>query len=255
MSLETTTTNETAPAPEVSAPTEVAQTNATPSETSTEGVDDSNVNQVEKTFTQTELNEIVQKQKAKAEARAERRATQAYKEALESVTRGQPQQSRAATEPTRDQFASDAEWIDAKVEQKLHTRDSAEREKHLFTTTEAIYAKAEKIAGFDRGDFNELPLTDPMVRALVECSNAPQVMAWMASNPGDVERISQLSASRQAIEIGRLESRLETVVKKSNVPAPITPIGAKGSASTSLANADFADYKKQRALSGAKWAR
>ena len=80
----------------------------------------------EKTFTQAELDDIVQRRIAKAESKAERRATQAYKDALEAVTKPQQVQQRN-TEPTRDQFASDAEWIDAKVEYKLAQREAVQR--------------------------------------------------------------------------------------------------------------------------------
>jgi type II secretory pathway pseudopilin PulG len=245
-------TTETQEAPAVEATTEVAQINATTKADATEGDGESKETQVEKTFTQAELNEIVQKQKAKAEARAERRATQAYREALETVTRGQGQK-RTQSEPTRDQFASDAEWIDAKVDFKLRQRDSAAQEQYVQATQEKInktaediYDKAEKLGSFDRDDFNELPLTRPIAEALMESEKAPQLLHFLAGNPKEIERISNLSATRQAVEIGKLESALSTTAKKSTVPAPITPIGAKGSAPPNLLNASFADYKKLR---------
>lgn len=259
--LENSTGTDAPIVPDTATPTEVAQTPATPQDDTTESESTSNEPQVEKTFTQAELNEIVQKQKAKAEARAERRATQAYKEALESVTRTQPV-TRTTSEPTRDQFASDAEWIDAKVDYKLAQRDTAAQERvnhsnsqKLQQTTESIYAQAEKILGFDRQEFDDLPLTRPLAEAIIESNIAPQLMAYMASHPEDVERISKLSWARQGAEIGKLETKLEVTAKKSTIPAPIVPIGAKGATSPSLENASFADYERMRSKQGATWAR
>lgn len=256
-------TGQVAPAVHGEAQNPESTTASVESQTSaTEGEGESAEPQVEKTFTQSELNEIVQKQKAKVEARAERRATQAYREALESVTRAQQPATRASTEPTRENFASDAEWIDAKVDHKLAQRDyRAQAEavqssnERLVKSTESIYAEAEKMQGFDRQEFDELPLTRPLAEALIESKVAAQLMVYMVRHPEEVERISKLSAVRQGAEIGKLETKLEVTAKKSTVPAPIVPIGSKGSTNPTLANADFSEYKKQRIATGAKWAR
>jgi hypothetical protein len=217
---------------------------------------------VEKTFTQKELDEILQKRLAKAESKAERRATAAYREALEAVTRQQPTQQKAPAEPTRDQFASDADWIDAKVDYKLQQRDSATRaeatqrtQAQINTKTENLYSLAEKVAGFDRDSFDELPLTKSMAATLIESEVGHQLMAYMASNPEEVERIAKLSETRQVVELGKLEMKLQQSPKTTKTVAPINPVGAKGSNTTDLASADFASYKAMRAKQGARWAR
>ena len=236
-----------------------------PATTNLEGVTDTaqEVKEVpaEKTFTQAELDDIVQRRIAKAESKAERRATQAYKDALERIT---PQQREAPrnTEPTRDQFASDAEWIDAKVDHKLQQRDAGQREVQaresnasMYQKTEAIYAQAEKLPGFDRDAFDELPLSGAMAAAITESDVAAQLMAFMATNPEEVDRIAKLSPIKQAVELGKLESKIQQPSKISKAPPPISPIGNQGSVSPNLANASFAEYKKMRAEGGAKWAR
>lgn len=215
----------------------------------------------EKTFTQAELDDIVQRRIAKAESKAERRATQAYKEALEAVTKPQQvQQGRA--EPTRDQFASDAEWIDAKVDYKLQQRDDYRREsegdraaRQTQSKAKEIYAQAEKYGGFDRETFDDLPVSQVMADVVMESDIAAQLMAFMSKNPAEVERIAKLSPIKQAVELGKLETKLQQAPKISKVSPPISPIGNKGSVSTSLANSDFATYKAERAKQGAKWSR
>ncbi len=218
---------------------------------------------VERTFTQKELDEILQKRLAKSEARAERRAKEAYREALEAVTRTQPVQRQTSNEPTRDQFASDAEWIDAKVEYKLQGRESATRaeayrasQQSLNSKTEDLYAKAEKVHGFDRESFDELPITRSMAGALIESDVAPQLMAYMSANPDEVERIAKLSDARQAVELGKLEVKLQQSPKTTKATPPISPVtGSRGGVTTDLNSADFAAYKAMRAKQGARWSR
>ena len=219
---------------------------------------------VEKTFTQKELDEILQKRLAKSEARAERRAKEAYREALEAVTRtSQPTQRQASNEPQRDQFASDAEWIDAKVEYKLQQREAVSKaeqarasQQSLNSKAEDLYVRAEKVAGFDRETFDELPLTRSIAAALIDSDVAPQLMAFMSANPEEVERIAKLSEARQAVELGKLEMKLQQAPKTTKASPPISPVsGSRGGASSDLNSADFAAYKAMRAKQGARWAR
>lgn len=216
---------------------------------------------VEKTFTQKELDEILQKRLAKSEARAERRAKEAYREALQAVTQRQPA-TQTSSEPTRDQFASDAEWIDAKVEHKLAQREQAkqaesqrEAQQRITKETETLYAKAEKVPGFDRETFDELPLTRSIASAVLESDVGPQLMAFMSANPDEVERISKLSDTRQAVELGKLEAKLQSAPKTTKAAPPINPIGSRGSSAPDLASADFAAYKALRTKQGARWVR
>ena len=58
----------------------------------TEAAPDVETQAEKKSFTQEELNEIIQKEKAKAEAKAERRALKAYRETLEKFAPLQQQQ-------------------------------------------------------------------------------------------------------------------------------------------------------------------
>jgi hypothetical protein len=242
---------------------EAEQVNAASAEDGTEATESEEKQApAEKTFTQKELDEILQKRLAKAEAKAERRAREAYRDAVETVTRAQPVQNPTLNEPTRDQFASDADWIDAKVEYKLQQRDAVAKaeaarasQQSLNSKTENLYAQAEKVPGFDRESFDELPLTQLIASALIESDVAPQLMAYMASNPEEVERIAKLSDARQAVELGKLEVKLQQAPKTTKASPPISPVsGSRGGASPDLNSADFAAYKAMRAKQGARWA-
>ena len=234
----------------------------------TEAAPDVETQAEKKSFTQEELNEIIQKEKAKAEAKAERRALKAYRETLEKFAPLQ-QQPKAEVQPadtgrpTREQFENVDDYVEAMADWKLGQRDQQARQKQqaqqaqtLAAKTENFYSEAEKIPGFDREAFDELPLTRHIAEALIESEAPAKLMAHMAANPEEVARIASLSPARQAAEIGKLETKLASAPKVSNAPAPIKPIGTRGSGTNSepskMSMEEDAEYRKK---SGAKWAR
>lgn len=243
--------------------TEAAQHNAATADAGTDPAEGGKESQVaEKTFTQSELDEILQKRIAKAEAKAERRVLRTIERVMPAPQQHQPQQQDYA--PRREQFASDEQYLDAKVDWKLHQRDQhsaqqrfQEHSQRLTHTTESIYAKAQAQPGFDREAFDELPLTRPIVEALIESDQAPQLMAYMATHPDDIERIAGMSPARQAAELGKLEAKLSSKpqVKTSKAPDPITPIGSGKTPVHDHESADMDAYLALRKKEGARWAR
>ena len=84
----------------------------------TEAAQDVETQAEKKSFTQEELNEIIQKEKAKAEAKAERRALKAYRETLEKFAPLQQQQKAEVQpadtgRPTREQFENVDDYVEA----------------------------------------------------------------------------------------------------------------------------------------------
>ena len=92
----------------------------------TEAAPDVETQAEKKSFTQEELNEIIQKEKAKAEAKAERRALKAYRETLEKFA---PQQRAETTppadtgRPTQAQFENVDDYVEALADWKIGQRD------------------------------------------------------------------------------------------------------------------------------------
>ena len=83
-----------------------------------------------KTFTQEQLNEIIQKEKAKAEAKAERRALKAYRETLERFAPPQPVQQQSDGKPSRAAFNGDDEaYVEALTDWKISQRKSSTRKR------------------------------------------------------------------------------------------------------------------------------
>lgn len=222
-----------------------AQPNAATTEAATGAVEGGTPSQERKTFTQEELDDILQKRIAKAEARAERRVMRTLERFMPGQAPAQPQQTTQQAQdgkPQRAQYANDEAYVDALTDWKLEQREAKategrqqEQQKSLQKKTEAIYAEAQKLPDFDRDAFDELPLTKPMVEALIDSEAAAKLMHYMASHPEEVERIATLSPSRQAAELGKLEVKATEVKppQRSNAPAALSAV--KGTPSSNSA--------------------
>lgn len=148
---------------------------------------------------------------ARAEA-AERRARE-----LEQLQhRPQRQEPEAEPKPLRSQFNTEDEWLDARDEwrdRQMQRQAAIERaeqqQRETYERTEGIYAKAQALEGFNRAAFDALPLTRPIVQALIDSDTAPELMAYMAANPAEVLAIAQMpSEAKQIKAMARIEDKL-----------------------------------------------
>ena len=197
-------------------------------------------NPAEKTFTQAELDAIIEKNTAKL--RRQRDTERGKREILEQqATRAQP---AAEGRPTLDQFASADDYADAvgdwKVGQAARQQQAQEAQKTQSTFAgkrDDLMSELEDADGFDAAKFNKLPISMSMAEAIVDSDQAGKLSLHLIAHPDEAARIAALSPARQAAEIGKLEVKLSAVaaIKPSNAPSPITPVGAKGSSvSTNL---------------------
>ena len=216
-----------------------------------------------KTYSEEEVQERIERATAKAAAKAERRA---FREASQIMQRQQqPAQQPVDDKPRRDQFASDDEFVDRLTDWKLDQRDRvtsqhqrAAQEIATNAKTEVLYKEAAKLPGFDREAFEELPLTATMAHALVESESSAKLMAYMTSNPDEVDRINALSPVKQAAEMGKLEAKLASAptVKAPKAPAPISTVGSGNTKTvTNLNTSNMDDFKKQFKAAGSRWIR
>lgn len=214
------------------------------------------------TLTDEELKDRIERATAKAAARAERRA---FREAKELLTQFVPQQQAEKSgdgRPSREQFQDDESFIDALTDWKLDQRERGQKQveqqrqvKTLAEKTEKIYAEAEKIPGFDRDDFDSLPLTPVIAQALTDSDVAPKLMAYMAQHPEEVSRIGALSPARQAVEVGKLEVKLTTTAKAPKAPAPIETVTGAAAGVKSLEKMNAEDYYRERMKQRPVWQR
>lgn len=220
-----------------------------------------------KTFSQQELDDIVRRRVAKAESKAERRVLRTLEKLQPQPAAPQQasQQARESDRPTPRQGETQDAYLERLTDWKLDQRDSRaaqtrQQEQHrtLAQKTDAIYAEAEKLPGFDREAFDELPLTRPIVEALVDSDAPAKLMHHLASHPEVVERIAKLSPARQAAELGKLEAALPATPRTSKTPDPIGDPTARGTTTTvpsDLSKLPMDKYIEARRKQGARWAR
>lgn len=212
-----------------------------------------------KTFTQEEVDAVVQKRLQKEERRTVRRVEQQYREQLEARSR--------EVAPQREAFADDDAYLAAQVDHlaekkaadKLSQRDRASQQE---TANEAFAERAEAVkakhADFDAVVSNPaLAINDAMAEFIKDSDAGPDIAYFLGKNPAKAADIASLSPVKAARELARIEADLSTKpqVKTSSAPAPITPVGNRGSAAPTIANSDFSEYKKLRAAQGARWSR
>lgn len=192
-----------------------------------------------KAFSQAELDALIQKEKAKAEARAERRALKSYAAKLEEISQRQQPQAQPEGKPTMAQFANVEDYVEAVADWKLKEREQqgqrqqAEKQiSEIKTKATTVIEEAEKTPGFDREIFDSLPLSDAATLAILDSDVAAKLVVHLTENPQEAQRIYALNPARQAAEIGKLEAKLASVPKVSKAPAPINPVGgSKGTGS------------------------
>jgi hypothetical protein len=217
-----------------------------------------------KTFTQDELNDIVRKEKARAEAKAERRVLRTL-EKLQPQQQAQPRQAESDDgKPRRDQFASEDAWLDARDHWRDSQRDARARNESQVQATQKVWKEALATPGFDADAFTEL--TESMqpsqakglVEAVLELDAAGKVLAHLTNNPDEAQRIAALSPYKRAAELGKLEARLPTAPKTSKTPDPIGDPTARGNTTvqtSDLSKLPMDKYIEARKKQGARWAR
>lgn len=206
---------------------------------------------VEKKFTQKELDDILEKRLGK-ERRKREDLSRRLQVTEELALRSRPQepQPKAQAEdgaPKRESYHDYESFLEAKAEwradQAVDKRFKERTEKEATERTQAERGKIEKTfrersqkAATEVDDFedvlsaSEAPMTPQMAEAIMHSELGPKLAYHLAKNPEEAERIAALPAARQATEIGRLETKIESAPppkKPSNAPAPIAPVGGK----------------------------
>jgi hypothetical protein len=211
----------------------------TPDATAAEGeVDKQKQAEPAKTFTQAEVDAIVQKRLLKTERRIHREIEQRLRDQV------------VATPPNRDAFVSDEEYSQAEIDHRaeLKARDllqQRERQKEAERQQETFLERAEKV--HERyPDFETvvkdptLPINDAMADYIQDSEHGPDVAYFLGKNRGKALEISQMKPMAAAKELVRIEAELASKpkVSLSKAPEPITPVSTRGKASSSSMPSD-----------------
>jgi hypothetical protein len=161
-----------------------------------------------------------------AAALAERTKRQALERELqqlrEQMQRPQPQppqvqqqQQEEDPKPLRAHFETEDEWLDARdgwrdrQQAKAQQEAQAQRaQEELRTKVETVIAKAMAMEGFDLQAFSRVPVSDPMMEAILDSEVPEKLVHFLQANPEEATRIHALPNSRQIKELARIEDRL-----------------------------------------------
>jgi hypothetical protein len=226
----------------------------TPDGTAPNGQVDEKQAEQAKTFTQAEVDALVQKRLLKEERKLARR--------FENEQREQQQLKALEKAPDRDSFRNDDDYVQAQIEhlaekkalEKLTERESRRKQEEQ---TESFLAKAEKVTE-KYPDFQtvvsnpNLAINAAMAEYISDSELGAEVAYFLGTNPMKAAQIAQMSPIKAARELTRIEAEIDAKPKPriSKAPEPINPVGSKGTSSSSINPSDTDDIatwmKKER---------
>lgn len=244
-------------------PTESGKTDVTESATATDDGSASAETKPDdkpKTFTQEQLNEILEKRLAKERRKAQREADQRLAEALRQSPSGKTEEPvHSGDKPKPETFATTEDYVEAvsewkarQIMQETLTAQEAKRQEatqrqqqqEMAKQWEAKAEKAEeKYDDFDEVAYNpRTPISQPMAELIHASDMGPDLAYYFGKNPDDAARIAQLDPIRAAKEIGKLEVKVATLTQQkpvSRASPPINPIrGGDANIGVELSDAD-----------------
>ena len=228
----------------------------TPEGTAPDGLVENEEKQVEpaKTFTQAEVDSLIQKRLLKEEGRIHRRIEQQTQEQKQAEARQEPQRESFRDDDAYDQARRDAEAerkADEKLAQRAKAKEADDRNEKFLEKAEAA---SERYPDFQTVISNpSLAINEGMAEFISESDTGADVAYYLGKNPMTATRIAQMSPMKAARELVRIESELAARPKatSSKAPPPIEPVGNRGNASESALPSDSDDIatwmRKERA--------
>jgi hypothetical protein len=182
-------------------------------------------------------------QQEKAELKGELRAVR------EMLEKKQAAETNATnTAPSREQFQSDDEYINAVIEFKVDQKTKGLTEKlsqtHTESNAQTEWQKKVTEAKKEYPDYDEivserLELPQEAIDAVVLSPVGADLRYFLGANPDVAEKIKQMHPMRAVVEIAKIEARIEgekatktkpVPAKVSAAPEPIKPVGGRGGA-------------------------
>ena len=170
--------------------------------------------------------------------------------------------------PTKDNFEYDEDYYEAltdwKVDQKLEAQNKRQAEQ---TKKQTEAQKAQEIQNTFLAEGKkviekyadyavitedlDIPLESELAQEIMECGGmGTEIMYFLGKNPDEEDRLKSLKGGRLAREIGKLEAKLATPIKKKTTKAPVPPDYSRGSkkntGKVNLNDTSVEDFYKQR---------
>ena len=234
---------DSAPAPEVTATSESAESTPEVVESQTETPD-------EKKYSQGEIDAMISKRLAREQRKWEREQQQRAAET---------QVVKAPSTASVDQFESPEAYAEAlayqRAEELIAKREAAKQQSQILESyQEREDAIRDKYDDFEQVAYNpKLPITNVMAETIQSSEIGPELAYYLGTNPKDAERISRMTPFAQAKEIGKIEAKLSDnppVKKTTSAPAPISPVTARSSGSPAF---DTTDPRSTKTMTDSQW--
>lgn len=218
----------------------------TPSVTATEGVVETKQEEPKpKTFTQAEVDALVQKRLMKEQRRMNRQLSERI-------------QNTPATAPVREQFQNDDAYWEAHIEHLAEQKAAqkvAERERTMQSEKRAdVFAEKAEKAIEKYADFNDvvsnpnLHINDSMVEFITDSDLGTEVAYFLGKNPSRAEQIANMSPVKAALAMEAIAKEITAKPnpRPSSAPAPIKPIGASSSSQKDPEDMSFKEFTDWR---------
>lgn len=189
----------------------------------------------------------------------ERREKERLLALVEKLTKGEKHQDAGSddvpAEPTRDQFETFEEFIEARAEYRAQKAFDAKFQEYEQRNAQKVQKEegervvskwAERAEKFSEShpDFAEKqlpPVTREMYTVILESEEGPAVAYYLSDHPEEAARIARLEPLGQAREIGKIEAKVasqqqKTSVKTTTAPDPIRPVGARANGGDPLSD-------------------
>lgn len=235
-----------------------------------------------KTYTEEEVKKLRDDDAAKIRNKLERKLE---KQRIEFETRAQVEQELkqqqkelSEAEPKLDDFTDYADYVKALAKHTVKVeRAQAEQQRNQEQIQKAENEKAQTYADkqnaiWEKGNskFTEfddiatktgehlkskgLKFSSNLLDALVDSSNAEDIVHHLGVNLDDAERIAKLSPMAQAKEIWQLEQKFATkTVKTTKAPTPASPIEGGKNLTKRLDEMTYAEMVEHDKKRGAKY--
>ena len=203
-----------------------------------------------KTFSQEELDAAIGKRLAREQRKWERDQAQRQSE---------QQTLRAAPTASADQFESTEAYAEAlalqRAEELIAKREAAKQHSQVLESYQELEEAArDKYDDFEQVAYNpKLPITNVMAETIQSSDIGAELAYYLGSNPKDAERISRMTPLGQAKEIGKIEAKLASeppVKRTTSAPAPISPVTARNSGSSTQ---DTTDPRSTKTMTASQW--
>lgn len=201
-----------------------------------------------------------------------RREAERQRDAAIAQLQGARDPAKAATpKPVADDFEDYGDYVEALTDWKADQRDAERADTNATTAAEraAQHRNAEWSAKIGAAksimpDFDavmekaDTPTAPHVADALMDADRGPELLYHLANNPDVVERLNDMSPARAAIELGKIEAKLEAPEaappppprKTTTAPAPITPVKTGATTAKDPAKMNMEEYKAYRAAQG-----